>query len=87
MRLRPRRQRRISSACRGKAQAHNRGFLVVFVASFLVPLFKLVALGILDQFDMAALPVDSVESQHLQIEAMKIAIVAARIGRRRDRPA
>ncbi|MHA7681326.1 gamma-glutamyltransferase [Cupriavidus sp. PET2-C1] len=33
----------------------------------------LVALGILDQFDMAALPVDSVESQHLQIEAMKLA--------------
>lgn len=33
----------------------------------------LVALGILENFDMAALPVDSVESQHLQIEAMKLA--------------
>ena len=33
----------------------------------------LVALGILNQFDMASLPVDSVESQHLQIEAMKLA--------------
>lgn len=33
----------------------------------------LVALGILDQFDMRSLPVDSVESQHLQIEAMKLA--------------
>ena len=32
-----------------------------------------VALGILNQFDMASLPVDSVESQHLQIEAMKLA--------------
>ncbi|CAG2127605.1 gamma-glutamyltransferase [Cupriavidus plantarum] len=33
----------------------------------------LMALGILDQFDVGALPVDSVQSQHLQIEAMKLA--------------
>ncbi|MFJ4288951.1 gamma-glutamyltransferase [Cupriavidus sp. NPDC089707] len=33
----------------------------------------LVALGILGQFDMASIPVDSVDSQHLQIEAMKLA--------------
>ncbi|HEY9280387.1 MAG TPA: gamma-glutamyltransferase [Eoetvoesiella sp.] len=33
----------------------------------------LIALGILEQFDMASLPLDSVESQHLQIEAMKLA--------------
>lgn len=33
----------------------------------------LIALGILDKFDVASLPVDSVESQHLQIEAMKLA--------------
>ena len=33
----------------------------------------LMALGILQNFDMAALPVDGVESQHLQIEAMKLA--------------
>ncbi len=33
----------------------------------------LIALGILDQFDMSALPVDGPESQHLQIEAMKLA--------------
>ncbi|CAG9175136.1 Glutathione hydrolase-like YwrD proenzyme [Cupriavidus laharis] len=33
----------------------------------------LIALGILDQFDVGALPVDSVDSQHLQIEAMKLA--------------
>jgi gamma-glutamyltranspeptidase/glutathione hydrolase len=31
------------------------------------------ALGILDQFDVAGLPVDGVDSQHLQIEAMKLA--------------
>ena len=33
----------------------------------------LIALGILDRFDMAGLAVDGVDSQHLQIEAMKLA--------------
>ena len=33
----------------------------------------LIALGILEKFDLAGLPVDTVESQHLQIEAMKLA--------------
>ncbi len=33
----------------------------------------LIALGILKHFDIAALPVDSAASQHLQIEAMKLA--------------
>jgi gamma-glutamyltranspeptidase / glutathione hydrolase len=33
----------------------------------------LIALGILSHFDLAALKVDSAESQHLQIEAMKLA--------------
>jgi len=33
----------------------------------------LMALGILEQFDVASLPVDSLDSQHLQIEAMKLA--------------
>jgi gamma-glutamyltranspeptidase/glutathione hydrolase len=33
----------------------------------------LMALGILKQFDLASLPVDGVASQHLQIEAMKLA--------------
>jgi gamma-glutamyltranspeptidase/glutathione hydrolase len=33
----------------------------------------LIALGILENFDMASLPVDGVDSQHLQIEAMKLA--------------
>jgi len=32
-----------------------------------------IALGILAHFDLGALPVDGVESQHLQIEAMKLA--------------
>jgi gamma-glutamyltranspeptidase / glutathione hydrolase len=33
----------------------------------------LMALGILDKFDLGSLPIDEVDSQHLQIEAMKIA--------------
>ena len=33
----------------------------------------LIALGILDKLDVASLPVDGVQSQHLQIEAMKLA--------------
>ena len=33
----------------------------------------LIALGILDKFDIAGLSVDGVDSQHLQIEAMKLA--------------
>ena len=37
----------------------------------------LMALGILQHFDLAALPADSVQSQHLQIEAMKLAFADA----------
>ena len=37
----------------------------------------LIALGILDKFDVAALRVDGVASQHLQIEAMKLAFADA----------
>ena len=33
----------------------------------------LIALGILDRFDLSAMAVDGVDSQHLQIEAMKLA--------------
>jgi gamma-glutamyltranspeptidase/glutathione hydrolase len=33
----------------------------------------LIALGILEKFDLAGLPVDGADSQHLQIEAMKLA--------------
>jgi gamma-glutamyltranspeptidase / glutathione hydrolase len=33
----------------------------------------LIALGILEQFDVGSLPLDGVETQHLQIEAMKLA--------------
>ncbi len=34
----------------------------------------LIALGILENFDLASLPVDSADSLHLQIEAMKLAL-------------
>ncbi|MEW6688698.1 MAG: gamma-glutamyltransferase family protein [Pseudomonadota bacterium] len=37
----------------------------------------LMALGILEQFDLASIPVDSVESVHLQIEAVKVAFADA----------
>jgi gamma-glutamyltranspeptidase/glutathione hydrolase len=37
----------------------------------------LIALGILDQFDLASLPLDGPDSQHLQIEAMKLAFADA----------
>ncbi len=37
----------------------------------------LMALGILDHFDLASLPVDGSASQHLQIEAMKLAFADA----------
>ena len=33
----------------------------------------LIALGILDKFDLSRMPVDGVDSQHVQIEAMKLA--------------
>ncbi len=37
----------------------------------------LIALGILEQFDVASLPVDSADSLHLQIEAVKLAFADA----------
>ena len=46
----------------------------------------LIALGILQHFDMASLPVDSADSVHLQIEAIKLGIRRRAGLRRRHRP-
>ncbi len=40
-------------------------------------LAALIALGVLNRFDLAALPVDSADSLHLQMEAMKISFALA----------
>ena len=40
------------------------------------------ALGMLTHFDVASLPVDSADSAHLQIEAVKLAFADARRVRR-----
>ncbi len=50
-----------------------RGYTLHEIAPNGQGIAALIALGILDQFDVASLPVDSVDSQHLQIEAMKLA--------------
>jgi gamma-glutamyltranspeptidase / glutathione hydrolase len=54
----------------GKA---HRGYTVHEIPPNGQGIAALIALGILEQFDMASLPLDGVASQHLQIEAMKLA--------------
>ena len=46
----------------------------------------LIALGILEHFDLRSHPVDGADSLHLQIEAMKLAFADALALRRRHRP-
>jgi gamma-glutamyltranspeptidase/glutathione hydrolase len=50
-----------------------RGYTLHEIAPNGQGIAALIALGILDQFDLRQLPVDGVDSQHLQIEAMKLA--------------
>ena len=50
-----------------------RGYTLHEIAPNGQGISALIALGILDKFDLASLPVDGVDSQHLQIEAMKLA--------------
>ena len=52
---------------------HYRGYTLHEIPPSGQGIAALIALGILSHFDLAALPVDSVASQHLQIEAMKLA--------------
>ena len=54
-------------------QQDYRGFTVHEIPPNGQGIAALIALGILQHFDLAALPVDGVASQHLQIEAMKLA--------------
>jgi gamma-glutamyltranspeptidase / glutathione hydrolase len=54
--------------------AHNyRGHTVHEIGPNGQGIAALMALGMLEHFDLAAMPVDSAASQHLQIEAMKLA--------------
>jgi gamma-glutamyltranspeptidase/glutathione hydrolase len=50
-----------------------RGFTVHEIPPNGQGIAALIALGILEKFDIAALPLDGAASQHLQIEAMKLA--------------
>ena len=54
-------------------QRHYRGYTLHEIPPSGQGIAALMALGILEQFDLGALPVDSVAAQHLQIEAMKLA--------------
>ena len=54
-------------------QKHYRGYTVHEIPPNGQGIAALIALGILERFDLADLPVDSTASQHLQIEAMKLA--------------
>jgi gamma-glutamyltranspeptidase/glutathione hydrolase len=52
---------------------HYRGYTVHEIPPNGQGIAALIALGILSHFDLSALKVDSAQSQHLQIEAMKLA--------------
>jgi len=52
---------------------HYRGYTLHEIPPNGQGIAALIALGILSNFDLASLPVDDVASQHLQIEAMKLA--------------
>ena len=52
---------------------HYRGYTLHEIPPNGQGIAALIALGILSHFDLASLPVDGVASQHLQIEAMKLA--------------
>jgi gamma-glutamyltranspeptidase/glutathione hydrolase len=54
-----------------------RGFTIHEIPPNGQGIVALIALGILEHFDMASLPVDSAESAHLQIEATKLAFADA----------
>ncbi len=61
----------------GPINAGYRGYTVHEIPPNGHGIIALIALGILEQFDMAALPADSADSVHLQIEAVKLAFADA----------
>jgi gamma-glutamyltranspeptidase / glutathione hydrolase len=61
----------------GTISGDYRGYTVHEIPPNGQGIVALIALGILEQFDMAALPVDSADSVHLQIEAVKLAFADA----------
>jgi len=61
----------------GTINAGYRGYTVHEIPPNGHGIVALIALGILEQFDMASLPADSADSVHLQIEAVKLAFADA----------
>jgi gamma-glutamyltranspeptidase / glutathione hydrolase len=61
----------------GTINATYRGYTVHEIPPNGQGIVALIALGILEQFDMASLPADSADSVHLQIEAVKLAFADA----------
>ena len=61
----------------GTISGDYRGYTVHEIPPNGQGIVALIALGILEQFDMAALPVDSADRVHLQIEAVKLAFADA----------
>ncbi len=61
----------------GTISKDYRGYTVHEIPPNGQGIVALIALGILRQFEMAALPVDSADSVHLQIEAVKLAFADA----------
>ena len=61
----------------GTVSGEYRGYTVHEIPPNGQGIVALTALGILEQFDMSSLPVDSADSVHLQIEALKLAFADA----------
>jgi gamma-glutamyltranspeptidase / glutathione hydrolase len=61
----------------GTIDTTYRGYTVHEIPPNGQGIVALIALGILEQFDMASLPADSADSVHLQIEAVKLAFADA----------
>ena len=61
----------------GTLQQNYRGYTLHEIPPNGQGIVALIALGILEHFDMASLPVDSADSFHLQIEAVKLAFADA----------